>query len=422
MQVRRALGRVSPIFLKHFPADGRHRHTPFGGAANIDDGITFDLQKLNEVTVSSNKKTVRIGPGNRWGDVYLKLDALNLATSGGRVSIVGAGGLITGGGVSFFSPRYGYVCDNVENFEVVLASGQIVNANARSNPDLWRALRGGSNNFGIVTAFDMRTFPQGNFWGGFGGISISTLQQQFRAFEKLTGAKPYDPYAALIFSLVWDISTNTWSASHNFVYTKPEANPPVFQDFTSLPQVFNTTRISNLTDFAIEIARSSPSGRRQLFGTGTYKNSAAMMNTIYEIGNEVVQRLRSVPAIKWSLSFQPLPTVIQAVAATNGGNSLGLDESDGDLFNVLLTATWDTEAADGLVEAQAKQLFDRANAQASAIGVLNEYIYLNYAAPWQDPITGYGAAAKASLQAASRRYDPKGLFQRNVPGGFKLFD
>lgn len=410
------------MFMKCFVADGKHRHTPFAGAANIDDGITFDLQKLNEVTVFSKRKTVRIGPGNRWADVYLKLDALNLATSGGRVGIVGVGGLITGGGVSFFSPRYGYVCDNVENFEVVLASGQIVNANAKSNPDLWRALRGGSNNFGIVTAFDMRTFPQGKFWGGFRGINITTLQQQFRAFEKLTGSKPYDPYAALIFNLVWDRNTNTWSASHNFEYTKPEANPPVFQDFTSLPQVFNTLRISNLTDFAIELSRSNPPGRRQLFVTSTYKNSAAMMTTIHKFGNEVVQPLRSVPAMKWSLSFQPLPTIIQAVAATNGGNSLGLDESDGDLFNVLLTATWDTEADDELVEAQAKLLFDRANAQASAMGLLNEYVYLNYAAPWQDPIRGYGAGAKASLQKASQKYDPRGLFQKNVPGGFKLFD
>ena len=77
--------------------DGPHRHTPFAGAANIQSGVTIDLQSLNQVDVASDKKTVAIGPGNRWGAVYLKLDAMGLATSGGRVAIVGVGGLILGG-------------------------------------------------------------------------------------------------------------------------------------------------------------------------------------------------------------------------------------------------------------------------------------------------------------------------------------
>lgn len=41
--------------------------------------------------------------------MYLELDALNLATSGGRASAVGVGGLTLGGGFSFFSPRLGLV-------------------------------------------------------------------------------------------------------------------------------------------------------------------------------------------------------------------------------------------------------------------------------------------------------------------------
>ena len=89
---------------------------------------------MNEITVGQDKTTVAIGPGNRWLEVYLKLDALAIATSGGRVGIVGVGGLILGGtrqilfmpvianshpgGISFFSPRYGFDCDNVLNFEV----------------------------------------------------------------------------------------------------------------------------------------------------------------------------------------------------------------------------------------------------------------------------------------------------------------
>ena len=352
--------------------------------------------------------------------MYSQLDALDLATSGGRVAIVGAGGLITGGGISFFSARQGFVCDNVENFEVVLGTGQIVNANAKTNPDLWRALRGGSNNFGIVTQFTIRTFDQGDFWGGFIGLDISTIDQQFQAFTDITTSPNYDPFAAVIYSLVLDPPSGTWSVATQLAYTKPQPNPPFLQPLTSLPQTFSTMRISSLTGFTVELAASNPAGRRQLFATGSYGASAAMMKAIWQIGNETAQPLRGIANFKWSISFQPIPTVITSKAAVNGGNSLGLDVSDGNLFNVLLTASWDSASDDARVNTQAQQLFSKAAATAKQLGVSNPYLYLNYAAPWQDPISSYGSAAKSSLQAASKKYDPTQVFQKNVPGGFKL--
>jgi hypothetical protein len=72
-------------------------HTPWAGAANIDGGVTIDLSAINQVTVAADQAITSIGPGARWVDVYLKLDALGLAVPGGRVSEVGVGGMVTGG-------------------------------------------------------------------------------------------------------------------------------------------------------------------------------------------------------------------------------------------------------------------------------------------------------------------------------------
>ncbi|KAK5724657.1 hypothetical protein LTR15_004704 [Elasticomyces elasticus] len=397
-------------------------HTPFAGAANIQQGITIDLSALNQVTPSKDLSTVTVGPGNRWSQVYSKLDGLSMAIGGGRVAIVGVGGLTLGGGVSFFSPRYGFVCDNIVRFEVVLATGIAVNVTKSTYPDLWVALKGGSNNFGIVTAFESTAFKQGKFWGGSIGNDISTKDAQLAAFEALNGSPNYDEYAALINSYVYTPATNSWYIANNIEYTKAQANPPFFANFTSLPQTFSTMRISNLTDFTIELAASNPDGRRQLFVTGTYGNSAKMMSNIFDIANSTVQALRGVPGIAYSLSFQPVPTVITSKAAARGGNSLGLSAADGNLFNLLLTVSWDTEADDALINTQAKALFDQSATVSKQLGLFNEYLYLNYAAPWQKPIAGYGAASVANLKAVSKKYDPKGVFQVQVPGGFKLSD
>lgn len=72
-------------------------HTPFAGSANIADGVTIDMQWINQVTVNADGTVASVGAGARWGDVYSKLTPMNLAVSGGRIDNVGVAGLITGG-------------------------------------------------------------------------------------------------------------------------------------------------------------------------------------------------------------------------------------------------------------------------------------------------------------------------------------
>ena len=104
-------------------------------------------------------------------------------------------------------------------------------------------------------------------------------------------------------------------------------------------------RVSNLTDFTLELAGTPGTNRRQLFVTGTYGNSAKLMSSIFEISNRTVQAL-SVPGMTYSLSFQPMPTAITSKAASRGGNSLGLTGAEGNLFTLLLTVSWDSVADD----------------------------------------------------------------------------
>lgn len=226
----------------------------------------------------------------------------------------------------------------------------------------------------------------------------------------------------MINNYVFSAATNSWFTASNFEYTKSEANPQVFANFTSLPQTFSTMRISNLTDFTLELAGENATARRQLFVTGTYGNSAKLMSTIFDIANRTVQPLVDVPDLAYAISFQPMPTAITSKAKSRGGSSLGLDDSDGNLFNLLLGVSWDASADDARIERQSKELFEKAEVEAKKLGLYNKYVYLNYAASWQDPISGYGTANKARLQTVSKKYDPRGVFQKQVPGGFKLFD
>lgn len=242
-------------------------HTPWAGSANINNGVTIDMTSINAVHVDQTATVVAVGAGARWSDVYRELDAVGLGVAGGRVSDVGVGGLITGGGMSYYAPRFGFVCDQVLNFEVALANGSIVNANATSNPDLWFALKGGSNNFGIVTRFDLLAFPQSKLWGGSTYNPISTLPDQINAFVELNNATSYDPNAAVINTYGYTSKLGQWTVINLLVYTERKVNPPVLRPFTAIkPQLGNTMRLTNLSDITAEQVKDAQNGLRYGFG------------------------------------------------------------------------------------------------------------------------------------------------------------
>lgn len=233
-------------------------------------------------------------------------------------------------------------------------------------------------------------------------------------------SKNYDVYATIINSYSFTKAAG-WIIASDYEYTKPEAYPPVFKNFTDIPQTFNTMRISNLTDFTIEIDARNVAGSRETFVTATYINNATMQEKFFNLANETVQSIANIEDLTFSISFQPEPEpILVPLSNANGGNSLGLTVSDGDLINVLLTVQWNQTSDDAAVKAAAQSLFSQAETFSKANGYYNPYLYLNYAAEWQAPLEGYGNASVTVLKEVSKRYDPRQLFQTQVPGGFKL--
>ncbi len=149
-----------------------------------------------------------------------------------------------------------------------------------------------------------------------------------------------------------------------------------------------------------------------------------MLNSTYLHWNHSLPAIENVPGIIWSVSLEPLPPAIYARAARGGPrrrNALGLDgRASGALVVTLLSATWAEAADDERVEAAARHMMAAIEADARALGAYDPFVYLNYAAPWQDPIANYGEEAVRRLQEVRKRVDPKGVFTRQVPGGFKV--
>lgn len=142
--------------------------------------------------------------------------------------------------MSFLSPQYGWACDAVVNFEVVLSSGEIVNANATSHSDLFAALKGAQGNFAIVTRFDVKAFPASRIWGGRIVYAPAATTDLLTAFTHFKSDEGFDPYVAGWMTIRYNHTAATYNPVVIMWHTKPELKPGGLRTITGIqPQVLN---------------------------------------------------------------------------------------------------------------------------------------------------------------------------------------
>ena len=85
-----------------------------------------------------------------------------------------------------------------------------------------------------------------------------------------------------------------------------------------------------------------------------------------------------------------------------------------------LGAFWNSSSDDERVYSALATIQEETAAFARDRGADLEFLYMNDASADQDVVAGYGEESVRRLRQASRKYDPEGVFQTLMPGGFKL--
>ncbi|KAJ2983270.1 hypothetical protein NQ176_g812 [Zarea fungicola] len=401
----------------HFAIKGGG-HNAGIGFANINDGVTIDMASLSSVSLSSDQTVALVGAGGKWVDVYAYLNTFNLTVAGGRNGNVGVGGLLVGGGISHFSPRVGWACDNVVNFEVVLGNGSLVSANPNINPDLYLALKGGANNLGVVTRFDLATFPQGNISSTLLVSDGSQAPAILKAFTDITTRPEFDIHTSLVTTPIYNSETKAWSIINIAVYTEPVENPPVFAELFSIPNLSRQITIGSVSAISNETERPASN---TLFATATFKPSLQLMLEMFDIMDKYFSAFTAPSgSVQWVVGFEPLVAGLIQPSRGVQANLFGLDSKNIG-FILLLSPTWSDAASTDAVQEAAREVLGLLETHAESRGLLQKFQYLNYAAPYQQPLESFGGNKLQFLRKVSSKYDSGRVFQDQVPGGFKLW-
>nr|AGK29877.1 FAD-binding protein [Volvariella volvacea] len=130
---------------------------------NSTTGLLIDMSLFNQVAYNEETTLVEIGSGLLWYPSVCKELKKYGRNVNGATSCTGVGvsGFNLGGGYGNKANQFGLAMDTIKAIEIVLPDGEIKTVSENSDADLFWALKGGGNNFGIVTKWTMETHPQG---------------------------------------------------------------------------------------------------------------------------------------------------------------------------------------------------------------------------------------------------------------------
>jgi FAD/FMN-containing dehydrogenase len=183
----RAAGAGDVVQAVNFARENRLLLAVRGGGHNIagkaacDGELMLDLSAMKSVRMDPAAKRARVEPGALLGDFDRETQDFGLSTPTSINFTTGMSGLTPRGGFGWQSRKRGLTIDNLVAADVVLASGEFVQASATQHADLFWALRGGGGNFGVVTSFEYQLHSLGP--QVLAGLVVYPMEQAKQVFE-----------------------------------------------------------------------------------------------------------------------------------------------------------------------------------------------------------------------------------------------
>jgi len=167
----------------------------YQGTSDAPDSLLIWTRHMNAVTLHEQfvpqgceglqapLPAVTMQAGAMWVDAYAAVTTgAGRYVQGGGCMTVGVAGLVQSGGFGSFSKQFGTASGSLLEAEVVTADGKVHVVNARQEPELFWAIKGGGGgSFGVVTRLTLRTHELPEMFGAVFGVIQADSDDAYRA-------------------------------------------------------------------------------------------------------------------------------------------------------------------------------------------------------------------------------------------------
>ena len=297
-----------------------------GGASSTTGGLVIDLAEMRKVAVNAESKTLTVQGGAVWKDVDEAAANYGLATVGGTVNHTGVGGLTLGGGYGWLSGRYGLAIDNLLRATIVLADGRIITASETLHPDLFWAVRGAGQCFGVVVEFVFQAFDQVEpVWAGqmvyLAHKSLDSLVQFANSFVERN-----DPDAGLVLGITAPPMLKELALVASVFYNGPEEKAKaIFEPLIKIGPIVNNVRVRPYVEVNGLLNHAVPYGGSKLSKGASFiaPLSPAFMRTVIAgleaLHTEIPETKKSILNLEFYSPDQWCRVPLTATAFANRG-------------------------------------------------------------------------------------------------------
>ncbi|KIY67237.1 FAD-binding domain-containing protein [Cylindrobasidium torrendii FP15055 ss-10] len=389
-------------------------HTSNPGFSSTE-GVHISLARFAGVQYDASSEIAVVGAGAVWDTVYEVLEEHGRMVVGGRVTGVGVAGFTLGGGYSWLSNQRGLTVDNLQAYELVKPTGEVAQVTQDSDPDLFFALKGGLNNYGIVTKFYLDTFPQGQVWGGLITFTADQLDKVDAATVKFA-KEVTDPKAAII--TTYNFLLGSPGVSQLMFYDGPEPPAGIFDDFLDIPHFTKDVDTRSFLSLVLAAPANATAGQRGYFNTvPLIQNTEAVVAAVRNESKFWGSKLSWASGTFISYDVEPfLPSILSYGAE---GSSSYPPKRDVAYSPLNIYWAWAFESADDTFYDAIKQSSAQLTAVAKADGqdVDGAAPYVNYAL-YDTKVEDIYGDNLGKMREVKKRVDPAGVMA--LAGGFKI--
>ncbi|KAL3486289.1 hypothetical protein BJX62DRAFT_228877 [Aspergillus germanicus] len=338
---------------------------------------------------------------------------LGLSAIGERDPEAGLGGFLLGG-MGAFPKLHGLGADAVRNFQALLADGNLINANAEENGDLYRALKGGGWNFGfppslIKVQYNINLHdPEDHDAINQATVAVQHAMEEDRKIGMFT-------------------NFNNGFVAVGSLYAGHPAEPPRdLEPFRNLKSLVTTAvPVTSGTILSLaEVLSHDPAPLRRSICTTSTLISHELYEDVYGAWVEVCKTLPTGIVLHYTI--QHLGKAGVQAGKDSGGYIMGYesvpqtsDHSTNSRW--IIACEWpkdDSGNSDVAAQKAVETMCKTIESLAEARGVLLECKCMNFARGSQKVLVSYGAENVKRMQEVAAKYDLEGIFQTLQNGGF----
>ena len=276
-------------------------------------------------------------------------------------------------------------------------------------------MKAGQNNFGVITHITTKAYPMGAVWGGLRQWNGSQINEVADAFAEYQRVGQLDTKSSVIADLV---PTNDTLYVTLIYFAPVNSTPAAFDAFYKIPAVADNSKLHpNFLDL-ISVGPAQVVPRFSYGFSNLYLDDSNTYRDVINLCAQQGEKMKQVNGGTQVLIPQPISKTMVDAALTTGGRPQTLVSRAQLWMN--MSWGWNLASDDAYVYKLIQETYEMVIDLTKQRGLWDPYIFLNDAFMTQNVLRSYGTDSFAKMKAVSAKYDHHGMFQTQVPGGFKL--